>query len=400
MRVLLLIGLLTLGCSAGTTAPALPDGDLLPIDETGELDAREDDARDDSSADSAARDSAVGDAGSSGDTLLDTPSGFESDPRNCGAAGHDCLGGTCTAGMCAVELVRTRAGVGGLINAFAIKDALLYVAVDQGGGTIVLQRGPLTPGASDTLLFPAPIGRAAVLEIEGDAVYSRFSETLSRFALPGGTRTSLVTSYVADSLVEDGKAYFIRPIASTENGLRVMPATGGTSAPFGTGISGTPFGLTSDGTDLYVSTSTKFYRVPKSTGVAVLIPVTGLPFDPTPYNLRLSSTRLFFEDYHTVGTCIDSSWSLWSAPRAGGAAVKIASGVGWGRETAVTDETYAYWAETPCGGDKSLIRRRRLDGTGPTLNLAVGPRDNASLVVDGPYIYWMDALIGVARTAK
>ncbi len=137
------------GCSVETLSGAVPDA--IPSEDSGR-DAPSGDSSVDPAEDAqndSARDT------STADTAVDLPdtSPYASDPKNCGAAGHDCLGRSCSSGMCAVDTVRTNAAVGGAIDSFIIRDANLYLVARQSGGT-ALRRGPVTPGASDSLLFP------------------------------------------------------------------------------------------------------------------------------------------------------------------------------------------------------------------------------------------------------
>jgi hypothetical protein len=88
---------LAMGCSAllGVDDIAYADPDATPNDADG---AR--DASDAATTDATSPDGAEPDASPARDACAPNAPGSPSDPRNCGACGHDCRGGGCTSGVC------------------------------------------------------------------------------------------------------------------------------------------------------------------------------------------------------------------------------------------------------------------------------------------------------------
>jgi hypothetical protein len=104
-------------------------------------------------SDAGAIDTGIVDAGSASDANTACDASFQSDPLNCGACGHNCLGGSCKSGTCGQVLVSSTPG--DAVN-FALNSTSVYWTVGQsvytsaktgGNATLVTNALPHNGGA-------------------------------------------------------------------------------------------------------------------------------------------------------------------------------------------------------------------------------------------------------------
>ncbi len=208
----------------------------------------------------------------------------------------------------------------------------------------------------------------------------------------------------SDFLVEDNKAYFIAE-GSVNYGTRTVSLAGGASTAFANSVPGDPRGMAGDkGTELYIANVVDaIYRVPKNGSPAAKIPITGIPTTSSPGRLHVNSTWLVMSvlKYSGSVSCESSTWGIYAAPKSGGAAVLITSDIGFSAHGFAIDDDYVYWQAKPCtSGLPSVLRKRRLDGTGAAIDLAIGPRYDTMVGTDAQYLYWIDPITGMYRTPK
>lgn len=353
----------------------------------------------DASTSESGADSGAIDSGSTDSAVNPT---FEADPKNCGAKGHDCLGRTCSAGLCARDELRTGGGTE-IFRNLAVHGGVITTRVDVAGANDVIRRGPSTPGAADTVL--ATLTGAPQLyyfSATDDSVLAvESSAGVQRWAVPGGAFVDLAPGgkeYAAGT----GEVFFYDNKPAT-HGVRVVPVAGGASTLVSDAVPGDLFAITSDTTDVYVANSIPdIYRVPKTGGAPTKIAITGLP-DFNAAQLALTPTRIVIIgfDYGGSVSCDTSTYAIWSAPRAGGAAVEVMSATGFIGGFHVDGEV-AYWQEPTCNGATPktyLLKRRPVDASTPALSLAKGPTSPTDIQSDAQYMYWLEPL-GIFRTPK
>ena len=94
---------------------------------------------------------------SGGDTSSSGGGEYLTDPHNCGAAGHDCLGGTCDDGLCGAVVLASFAG---RINSIAPDST--YVYASEGA------RGSDEQGYKPGGIFRMPIAGGAAEQLQAD----------------------------------------------------------------------------------------------------------------------------------------------------------------------------------------------------------------------------------------
>jgi hypothetical protein len=346
-------------CEQGNCDPVLPDGGV-----DGGIDASVDQSSDGDggSAGASGSSGSGGSAGSGGSGGVDAGDAFapctapaaecdgnpatvcetdlDVDPASCGACGHDCLGGTCSAGKCQpVTLVAT-----GTPTRLAI-DATHVYYVDYNGGGV--------------------------------------------FSVPkiGGTPTTLATGQKSVRIAVD--ATHVYWTNEQGNDILRVPKLGGATEIVHT--ANTPYGFALDVAMIYYTelrAGGSVAVVPKLGGVPVPIS-TG---ENWPFEVTLAPTHVYW-------TQLSNNADLRRAPLAGGAPESVLTGLS--NPTAVTnDGTTVFVGVLGNGNNKGQVLAVPLAG-GATTVLAQAQQQPRGLAVDGVHLYWTNGAGGtVMRIAK
>jgi len=122
-----------------------------------------------------------------GDAPLPCPSpdaSLANDPHNCNRCGHDCLGGTCVAGVC--QRVTVFENLPGPIQVLATDGTDLYWA----GSGDALYFGPVSGGSSSKVATPALLGYGTVIAVDDATVYWAANGGVFSCAKPLGPSSS------------------------------------------------------------------------------------------------------------------------------------------------------------------------------------------------------------------
>jgi hypothetical protein len=292
----------------------------------------------------------------------------QSDPRNCGACGHDCLGGPCNAGKCGA-------------CALVISSDLDSIALD------------------DTYVYYTERDQGAV----------------SKVALSGGPPTKLANRIVYTSALSVGPSsvYFAQFYASEIGSVQSIPKDGGAPTVLAN-FAGAPTAWVFDGTAIHLSV---FNGNVTSQFTDVIVPLDGGPTRTLDAGVPLGVNDgvLYFKPLagglasRTIdGGPIITLWtgpgeidavafengdilalqsqgepgSLLRMPLAGGAPETLVAGLEFSGSLAA-DASGMYW------GENFRLRRRAPDGAVETLY--VGSRQfQSSIKTDANAIYWVD----------
>jgi hypothetical protein len=276
--------------------------------------------------------------GEDGSAPCDTTK-LQDDANNCGACGHDCLGGKCTAGVCEGVVIAT-----GLDNPTGIALDATYVYLSLFGGTIL--RYPKAGGAVDILATGQTKARGVVVDgttlywsnqdfIADDAgyvggvwkctiascaatksfiaggdfaanvklvnnflYYAQINDLkVSRVAKTGGAVTNIDTpNHPFDVAADDQHIYY----NSDQANLRRCLFDGGADeafAPFDPGFNAKGY-IIADGTRVYYS-----YTDGSNKGIVI-----SAPRDP----IGAPKIQYGTDNKATVGLALDATWLFWT----------------------------------------------------------------------------------------
>ncbi|HZU85424.1 MAG TPA: hypothetical protein VE987_20980 [Polyangiaceae bacterium] len=334
------------------------------------------------------------------------PATLGSDPHNCGACGHDCLGGACDAGACQPVMLAT--GLGG-VQHMAIDADNLYVTrwngSDETDGSIIqipkngglsnrLTQWQVNPdgiAVDDTYVYWANFGPA-----------SGGAGSVAKVVKSGGTAT-----VVAAGQSSNGHGSFVVAVDGTSiywgNYFQVMicPLSGcsgaGSDASAGQELS------TAGGVSAIAAAGGVVYWTEGDGAQVSMIASTNLGGAPTP--LASGQPR-------PAGLALDSSFAYWTNS-AGGTIYRAALGGGQSPQLVATsraaegstdslgymavDEANVYWIDATA---QSIMKAPKVGGPAtPIVNF--GGADCRDVKVDSTAVYWSCFFSGyVAKIAK
>lgn len=325
-----------------------------------------------------------GEAGTDGPVTTDAPvdTGVDApcitdadtlaDPKNCGACGHDCLGGGCEAGTCQPLLIALDA-VGP--NAVAVDATHVYW---QNPTTAEIRRAPITGGGASELLYTGTVDDfGETIGVSGADVY--FSEpTVGRIARCAKTGCGTVATTVVASLaspryiaVANGAVYWGE--FSTDGGVGrcALPCVAPTNV-----VSNEvrPARIVVDGNDIFWTTLVPT-TVRAKLGAAP--PITIAPATGAFYaGVAAAGDRAFFAS-SGVGPHV--------MQRDGGAKQLMTPGV-TEATSIVADGTHLYFAENFAS---SRILRCSVAGCGAGPTPIADGQDKPKLVLDSKSLVWV-----------
>jgi hypothetical protein len=308
-----------------------------------------------------------------GPTTLEAGCGdVGTDPQNCGACGHSCLGGACTTGACQPSMLAS--GMQG-VCAIAVAGSLLYYAVNDSGeiGKLDLASGAVTslvstgdaPNdiavASDRVFWTDTVG-------VGYFLLSNPSQPATQ-GLSGGARAIALTS-TSEYVITPGALYdFDRTLGiNAQASISGGQATVAVDANYAYWVSGAIF------------------RATLGYAMGSLL-VSG----ESPAMIAVDGTGIYWSDFNVVGHAALDGSSSGPLTQNEGEAVSVA-----------IDGSFVYWADRM----NSTIRRIPKGGGAPTTlvaNVAQAsqPAMPRLLAFDATAIYFASSGGGkISRLAK
>jgi hypothetical protein len=333
-----------------------------------------------------------------GDCDDNLDNGCESDTRssstNCGACGHDCLGGGCVEGSCQpVAIPSLVEGIG----AFALMDGIVYAFRGHPEGSpAVLRvdvRGPmpavLEPQATESHFYNAELrpGTGALLLCDHTNIHGLSLETWAATLL-----FENVNGHIASCSAGGGMAWWLfdnHEVAPVAQKLYRSPENGaGSAVAVQTMAEYVEFPVFADdqGAYLWDSAATSLRRYSHGGGAAV--PVSNAPKFGG-FVLASDAKNLYYYAYEDIGTV------LYAVPRDGGDALRLAQ-LSEGVSNGTSDARYVYFEDSSRG----TVSRVPLEG-GEEEVIATGQslHGRQPLHVDERAVYWL-ANYAVWRLAK
>ena len=203
-----------------------------------------------------------------------------SDPLNCGACGHDCLGGGCVNGQCQpvlLSLSTTQPPLG-----LAVDGAAVYFTSSRNGVFSLSQSSGATRQLYGTTSL---LNMLAVLD---GTLY--FGDQTGVESLPTGGGSATLASSTAGAVAiatDSGHVYWSTAFGAIES--LPLPLDGSTPAVVTTGINSCQ-GLASDGTSLFISNGAVVQKLALPNGAAQTL----LTPPGTPMGIAVDGSGLYF----------------------------------------------------------------------------------------------------------
>jgi len=310
-----------------------------------------------------------------GDLSVQCETDTSSDGKNCGACGHDCLGGTCTAGECGAVAVLT--GTGKATRLAVDATHLYYIGYTNGD----VRRIPKTGGTSELLASSASAVRIAV-----DNTYAYWTDfqgkQLLRVPKTGGTMQVLASNLGTAQAIElTGTRVYVTDYSS-QGRVGWVPKAGGTPTWIVPNTT-TPLDLALTSTHVYYTDTSNpsiVHRIPLDGG-------TVENFYPTDISLVIvtDGTDLYLasaKNGKAAATILRITQAGTATPLVAGLEVPAGLSV---------DQKYVYFTDLGLGNGKGLVGRIAIDGSdnGVLEQLHYGgtPR---GIVNDSAAVYWAD----------
>ena len=341
----------------------------------------------------------VGPEGSAADTSPAEPADsgacptadLQSDPKQCGRCGHDCLGGACTAGTC--EAVVMADGLGNPTG-LALGPSDVYVTASSTGVVFSL---PKLGGAATALASNEKNARGvAVIGTRlywGNGDYA-FNDAGSRGGiwqcmLPNCTNKQLLApgDFAAYPVIRGSLLYFA---SVNDDQVKRVPLTGG--PPLTVALANKPFGLAVDDVHVYYTSRERTVsRALGDGGTAGSEQIVGSGGDMSGF-LAVDDARAYwaYSELNGSGSVIGAAKDL-SGSLSYGTSVENVFPVG-----IAVDADNVYWstAGTTVGlvpnGDGKIFACKKTGCVGAAVLLASGNRNAGPMALDDSAIYWVE----------
>lgn len=342
-------------------------------------------------------DGAGGETGGSTTTIITDPppppppctADVASDPLNCGACGHDCLGGACVAGACQpIELAKQ----GGQPWEITLDADHVY----WNNTHCEISKVPKNGGAVQILT--EELINAGALAVRGGRVYSASSGGAVRYvSTAGGPLSSLTAPVGGGFAVATDQSFVYWSSSAPSPGADTLVKTD--FAGKETSVVGEPSaGMTSIAVDATHAYWTR-YSGDAASGAVLRVPLSGGATVALAWGTGFIQLAIDGDDIYWLsdGTS-ENSWTdgaLYTVKKSGGEPTQLATSLHGATRLAV-DATHVYWTEAY----GMLIRKVPRSG-GDAVTLATSDGNPQGIAVDDHAVYWVDPGNGrIMKVAK
>jgi hypothetical protein len=320
------------------------------------------------------------------------------DPHNCGACGHDCLGGACTASACAPILVASSQGKPFTL---AVNETAIYWTNNEAN---TIGYAPIDGGAAGVFVSFAGYSPTG-LALDANHIYwTRWLEGLIGWvALDGGAPSSFSSQGIGPGTlaVQSGTLAVVNDQPFTcQNAYSVvkMAVDGGGASIVAEGGTELPSVVLAMGSIYWANRGTASCDAGGARGAVEGVPVRGggrVVFTASePDGLATDGTSLFWVNLN--GGALGAA-SIVSQPLDGGVARVLASNLAEPLTIAV-DDANVYWADW---SNESIMRVRKDGSQAIPTTVATAQTDVYSIALDAHFVYWADSTAGtIMKVAK
>jgi hypothetical protein len=294
---------------------------------------------------------------------------LSSSPQNCGACGHDCLGGACVSHACQPVVLTSGQD---LPTGIAVDETNVYWVNYFGGTVVTIPKG----GGAPVILAEKQDSPRAVA-VDATHVYwtNLFGGSVARILKTGGAVETLIGGLKEPSrlALDTSHVYW-----TEADSIGKIAKQGGLPTYLAVGQQG-PEGIAVDANNVYwASYQGKAVRMTsKLGGVAQTLATV----DDLPRGLAIDAVSVFWTNSGLGNGC---GGGLATVPIGGGSLLELHQTKSCTFGVAV-DSTYAYWVDT---SGKIL---RVLKQGGGQVELAVNQKEPFDITVDDHAIYWTNA---------
>jgi sugar lactone lactonase YvrE len=297
-----------------------------------------------------------------------------SDPSNCGACGHDCLGGACTMSQCQPVVIAS----GQNEPSGLALDATNVYWVNFGDGSV--RSVPKAGLAVTTYVAGGAPGNNVAVDSQF-AYWTTNGTDGGVFACalagcPGAKQLASNQPNASGISVVPTQVYWTTAV--DDGGVFQSALSGGNAVVVASG-QGYPQRVATDGTYVYWTAhdAGTINRCPLSgCSTTPQVLVAGMP---SPHGLMVDATSIYWANEGTT----TNGGSVYRANLDGSSTTLIASGL-TSVSNVAADGTNAYWTETNIG----LVQRCPVTGCSVPVNVAVGQSSPFFIVIDAKAIYW------------
>jgi DNA-binding beta-propeller fold protein YncE len=310
------------------------------------------------------------------DVRADVPCvGSMTDPRNCGACGHDCEGGSCTGGECQPFVLKSG------VNAFdVVSDGTTLYWVDGKTGGSVGRCGATTCTPS-AIVSARPMPIRVALDAAGILFWTEYGTGTttdgSVWTLAGSTPTPIATHrYAPEGIFADTSYVYWAEVNANE--LVRDARSGGVPTMFG-GTQQGPVGIVLDGAGRAYWTASNGGTVDTCPVANCAAATTSLVSGRTsPWGIAIDATYLYFTE-------LTASGSVMRCDHGGGALTMLGGGPQSSPLRIVSDGTHVYWTNEGSGPGTGSVMRCTDTTCAP---IATGLASPAGIAVDARAIYY------------
>jgi hypothetical protein len=312
------------------------------------------------------------------------------DPKNCGACGHDCLGAACNSGVCAPATVANS-----LNRPVAVViDATRVFWTDMFDG--YLQEIGKAGGSSTTL---ADFGASDELAISSDSANLVWYSLVNIMTIPtAGGKPSVVSSQgdLKGIAVDADTVYFLKEgtwsgTYNKDGSVNKLSMQGGAVTQLAAGQDW-PVAIAVDNDHVFwvaqgtVAGTGRIVRIPKTGGVLEELASQ----QSAPCGLALNASSIFWRT--NCNEAVPGPGALMRAPKSGGAAGQLVASTD-GSKYLAADDAYVYWTFAGYNKDQSTGQVLKVSIGNPAGPIVLASNQNhpRGLALDSTRVYWANA---------